>query len=72
MYFVPKLGFNEDKIKIKVILILVKFYCYFYSKKLVIEKQKQLGKSMFNPIREKIARRAALEFNNGMYANLGI
>ncbi len=27
---------------------------------------------MFNPIREKIAKRAALEFKNGMYANLGI
>jgi acyl CoA:acetate/3-ketoacid CoA transferase len=25
-----------------------------------------------NPIRERIARRAALEFKDGMYANLGI
>ncbi len=25
-----------------------------------------------DPIREKIARRAAIEFKNGMYANLGI
>ena len=25
-----------------------------------------------NPVRERIARRAALEFRNGMYANLGI
>ena len=26
----------------------------------------------FDPVREKIARRAALEFRTGMYANLGI
>ena len=25
-----------------------------------------------NPIRERIAKRAAVEFKNGMYANLGI
>lgn len=27
---------------------------------------------MFDPVREKIARRAALEFKNATYANLGI
>lgn len=28
--------------------------------------------SIFNPVRERIARRAALEFKNGTFANLGI
>ena len=29
-------------------------------------------KSDIDPVRERIARRAALEFKSGMYANLGI
>lgn len=42
----------------------------------IIEKKvlrsKNAAKKQFDPIRETIARRAALEFKNGMYANLGI
>ncbi len=44
-----------------------------YQKKTIIrqaDSNNQLKK--LDPVRERIARRAALEFKNGMYANLGI
>jgi acyl CoA:acetate/3-ketoacid CoA transferase beta subunit len=38
----------------------------------VVFNPKQTEKQQFDPKRERIARRAAIEFKTGMYANLGI
>lgn len=43
-----------------------------YIEKKVVRPRTASKAAQFDPVRERIARRAALEFKNGMYANLGI
>lgn len=43
-----------------------------YIEKKVLRARGSSNKKVFDPVRTTIARRAALEFKNGMYANLGI
>jgi 3-oxoacid CoA-transferase len=40
--------------------------------KKILRSAEDSGLKRIGPIRERIARRAAVEFKNGMYANLGI
>ena len=44
----------------------------FIFKKRVVFNPDKPQKKQFDPKKERIARRAALEFKTGMYANLGI
>ena len=48
--------------------------CFLKKKKKTIIRQEDSNNQLkkLDPVRERIARRAALEFKNGMYANLGI
>lgn len=47
-------------------------YTKYIEKRVVRPRGAQSKAARFDPVRERIARRAALEFKNGMYANLGI
>jgi 3-oxoacid CoA-transferase len=47
-------------------------YKKFIEKRVVRPRGSTSKTARFDPVREKIARRAALEFETGMYANLGI
>jgi 3-oxoacid CoA-transferase len=47
-------------------------YEKFIEKKVIRDANSSSSSGLIDPVRERIARRAALEFKNGMYANLGI